>query len=1008
MEPGAGVVPVRPAHAMSTLALRALSSIEGERSMGTGEKTRPAVVTALMFIYLASGACSLIDEVIWLRLLKLSLGNTVYASGLVVSVFMAGLAIGAFLMGRWSDGIRKPLRLYAVLELGIAGTALLSPWTLHMADEAYVWFCRMSQPAGGWLVAGRVAAAASILLAPTLLMGATLPLLGRFVASVEKQAGPLIGRLYALNMLGAAAGCFLAGFVLMGWIGVIGTLRLAAAVNLLVALAGYVVHRVSRGGMAPAVAMACPVRGQTVGSPGGLGLLAAGFFLSGAVSIGYELLWMRSVVHAMGAFTFVFSAVLTVYLIGNVLGASIGTCIAREVRNPGVVYAGLLCVLGVCGVLYLPWLNLCSYTLLPAILHSLDQPSWQPQIGWSILSPLVQSTVLFLVPSIVMGMGFPVMLQAWVDRAHRIGWSTGAAYSVNTWGAVAGGLLTGFALIPLIGLQAAIVTLGLAAVWVSSVMWVYFARPVTQVWLRRCVLPLAAIWITLLGVWMPGDLFRRTVALNRWMEGYQILDIKEGINTTVSLHRDPRRDVLYLCTSGRKVAGTSRAYRADQKMLGHFPVLLNEHARSSLSVGFGSGESTACLAMHGLDRVDCAEIAPELAAFSLKHFGDINSAGGLHERVNMIYQDVRNYLHLTDRRYDVIINDCTSVRGVADNASLYTREYFEIARRRLTPDGWFMSWMDVYVTECSQVMDSVMGTFMEVFPYVTLWYITTEPAPFFVIVGSQRPQTFSVRHITEELGRPAVAESLSTIGCRDSLDVLSCYVADENDLRSYLRTYAVNSDYSSVVEFCRERESAGPGIQKEFFEVVRRRSVEKHIDWRGVSEPEKAEWLARFEKVYDAATCMIMAESTADVFDRLQQAATGLRIVPGQPALVLIKHSVEQRLLESGLKLIDAGNVDAAKETARHMLEIDPNCAPAWVLRARVEHSLGDVAAAETAARHAMAVAPEDLSVQLSLWSLLVSANDTRGATAVLQAAMRTIRENPDPTLSRKLSTPGF
>jgi spermidine synthase len=954
--------------------------------METGGKTRHTIVTALMFIYLASGTCSLIDEVVWLRLLKLSLGNTVYASSVVVSVFMAGLALGALLMGRWCDRVRKPLRLYAGLELAITGAALLSPWALRWADDVYLWFYRSCQPGGAWLIAGQVVVAAFILLGPTLLMGGTLPLLGRVVASVEKETGPLVGRLYALNTLGAAAGCFLAAFVLMGRIGVIGTLRLAAALNLLVALSGYALHRTSASNATPAVTSAAPAR--THANAGGLVMLAAGFFLGGAVSIGYELLWMRSVVHSIGAFTFVFSSVLTVYLLGNVIGAAIGSRLAREVRNPAAVYAGLLCLLGLCGVLYLPWLNLCSYHLLPAVLDSLGGSLRHGPVGWNIVSPLVQSMILFLVPSVVMGVGFPVMLQAWVDRAHRVGWSTGTAYSLNTWGAVVGGVLTGFVLIPLLGLQLAIVTLGLAAVWMGGILWLCFIRPVSQVLLRRCVLPLAAVWITLLAVRMPADLFRRTVALNRWMQDYEVLDIREGVNTTVSLHRDPQRDVLYLCTSGRKVAGTSRGYRADQKMLGHFPVLLNEHARSVLTVGFGSGESTACLARHVLDRIDCVEIAPELVEFSLKYFGDINLAGRPHENVNIIFQDARNYLHLTDRRYDAIVNDCTSIRGVAENASLYTRDYFETARRRLTPDGWLMSWVDAQISECTFVLRSVIGTFMEVFPHVTLWYMTTEPAPFFVIIGSDRPQRFSPRHIAAELARPAVADSLAVIGCRDSLDVLSCYVADENDLRAYVKGCATNSDRFPVVEFCSEYEPAGVDALRVFF-LTFRHPVNRHVDWTGMSELERAEWLARFQKIYDAATSAIMAESTADVFEQLQHATTGLRILPSQPALELIRRNAQQILLETGLKSVEAGNANQAKDTARRMLEIDPNCAPAWVLRAQAELSLGNPAQARVAAEQALDMAPEDLAVHIGLWGILVSGNDTTDAAVVLRAALR-------------------
>jgi spermidine synthase len=522
------------------------------------------------------------------------------------------------------------------------------------------------------------------------------------------------------------------------------------------------------------------------------------------------------------------------------------------------------------------------------------------------------------------------------------------------------------------------------------------------------VLPLTAVWIVLLSVRMPGDLFRRTVALNRWMQGYEVLDIKEGINTTVSVHRNAQRDVLYLCTSGRKVAGTSRGYRADQKMLGHFPVLLNEQARRVLSVGFGSGESTACLAKHALERIDCVEIAPEVVDLSLKYFGDLNPGDQLHERVNMIYQDARNYLHLTDRRYDVIVNDCTSIRGVADNASLYTREYFEIARRRLTPDGWFMSWIDAHTNECSDVMRSVIGTFSEVFGHVTLWYMATESAPFFVIVGSERPQRFSPRHIEGELARPAVAESLSLIGCRTSQDVLSCYVGDEDDLKRYVATYATNSDYFPVVEFCREYEPAGYDALRAFFTAVRRRSIDKHIDWTGMGESEQSAWLAQFEKVYDATTCVVAAESAADWFERLRQGTAGRRILPAHPGLTLIAQNAEHALLEASAKSIEAGNAGRAMETARRMLEIDPNCALAWVVRARAERSLGNLAAAKADALRALEIAPDDLTAHVNLWSVLVSTDDTGAAAAILRADLRSTHEGSELPAWDKSRVLGF
>ena len=960
-----------------------------------GVVSRAMLVHCLMLVYLVSGACSLIDEVVWLRLLKLILGNTVYASSVVVSVFMAGLALGALLMGRICDRIGRPLRLYPAIELAITVTALLSPWALRSADAAYLWFCRTWQPSPGWLIAGQVVLSALVLLVPTLLMGSTLPLLGRFVASVEKETGPLVGRLYALNTLGAAAGCCLAGFVLIRWLGVLGTLRLAAGLNLLVALGGYVVYRVSLGreeSRAAVVHTPAQVRFDA-DSGGGFALLVLGFFVSGAVCIGYELLWMRSVVHSIGAFTFVFSSVLTVYLLGNVLGAAIGSRIVGSLKNPAAVAGMLLLVLGALGVLYLPWLNFASYSLLPAALGPLNEPSWRGLVSWHILSPLMQSAILFLLPSVVMGIGFPIMLQAWVNRVHRVGWSTGTAYGTNTWGAVVGGLLTGFALLPLLGLQSAIVGLGLAAVWVGGVMWLRFARPVTHVRLYRGLPALAVLFVTLQAGQMPRDLFHRTVALNRSTRGFEVVDVEEGINTTVSLHRNPANDALYLCASGRRVAGTSHGYRGDQKMLGHFPVLLNEHARSVLSVGFGTGESTACLVRHGIERVDCVEIAPEVVEFSLKHFSGINLGDELDEKARMIYQDARNYLHLTDRRYDAIVNDCTSIRGVADNASLYTKEYFESARDHLTENGLFMSYIDAYTTECTEVMHSVIGTVMEVFPYVTLWHMTTEPTPFFVIVGSEKPQKLSLRHIRDELAKPAVRESLAVISCRDTTDVLVCYVADERDLRKFVARHVTNSDYFPVVEFCTSYWSSGYGTLRQFFTTVRGDSVYEHIDWTGIGETEKADWLKLFARAYEGATHVLMAESTPNPVERLQHAVAGLRNIPGNRALAFTKRQAERALLGEVLRLLDSGHRRQAVYVTARMLEADPNSAPGWVLRAQIERSLGNLALARAAAQRAVELAPEDLSTHFNLWSILVATGDPAGAAAALRAGARAAKE---------------
>ncbi len=328
----------------------------------------------VMLIYFCSGLCSLIDEVVWVRLLKLTLGNTVYASSIVVSVFMGGLALGALVMSRYADRVRRRLRLYAILELCATISALSLPWVLQFVDVLYRWFFAKYQPAPAVLLLVQVILSAAILLVPTMVMGSTLPLLGRYITALQNKVGHLVGRLYALNMLGAAAGCFLAGFVLIRLVGVMVTLFIAAAINMLVALGGWVLsrsHDITDDSVVEVAAAGQSDAGQQQTGRARYYVLMSAFFVSGLISIGYELVWMRSIVFLTGGFTYVFSAVLTVYLLGNVIGAWIGSHLSRRLKRPAVGFGVSLGCLGTLGIFYIPWLSAWSSKLGAGITSAL-------------------------------------------------------------------------------------------------------------------------------------------------------------------------------------------------------------------------------------------------------------------------------------------------------------------------------------------------------------------------------------------------------------------------------------------------------------------------------------------------------------------------------------------------------------------------------------------------------------------------------------------------------------
>lgn len=889
-------------------------------------------------------------------------------------------------MARFADRLKKRLRLYALLELLITISALSLPWALKIADNVYVWFYRSSHPSRLQLLAVQVIISATIILIPSMLMGSTLPLLGRFLTALEKEAGHLVGKLYALNTLGAAAGCFIAGFILIRVIGVMGALYTAAALNLAVAFGGWLLSRLSKTTdelqteLILTESMKAPAAKTTNGK---FYLLVLAFFTSGLISIGYELLWMRSIVHLLGGFTYVFSAVLTIYLLGNVIGAGIGSRLAKKLKTPAIGFALTLALLGLCGILYLPLLILWTAKVMGPVTKALDAIYLHLPISPFLLGPLLQSAFLFLIPAIIMGIGFPIALQAWANHMHKVGRSTGTAYGANTIGAVIGGLLTGFVLIPALGLQLSISILGLSAIWLAAVMSLLFSANLRMA-RRFAPLGLAAL-VTIATVKTPPNLFNTLLKISPLIPPeYALVAVKEGLTTTVSVHRDLKEGYLHLCSSGQPIAGDSYGTRCDQKMLGHLGVLLNVDAQKVLSVGFGSGETTACLATHKLESADCVEIAPEVVDVALKFFRHINLGDKLNEEINMIYMDAKNYLHLTDKKYDVIVNDSIHPRLFAENASLHTKEYFQTAKERLNDNGIMVCWIPMYDMPIP-VLASITGTLMDVFPHVTLWYPIHYRVNYFWLVGSKRKQFYSPKHIENEMLKENVRESLSEINVNNSIDILGYYVADENDLRKHITHYSVNSDFSPFVEFSTDSSSPQGQLFRQFVMNVRSVPIYDHIDWTGFIKAEKEKWLrdyqqvyeatsqilALYQQAYDASSYLLMLDRATDNLTRLKLCMDGLSVLPENPALLDTKNWLQQKLYSEGVNMLLAGKIDDTLAFTSDILKIYPQSAIAWMLRATSMQEIGQIQKALAAAQHAVYLAPNNPDARFILGFIL-------------------------------------
>jgi len=936
----------------------------------------------VMVIYFFSGLCSLIDEVVWVRLLKLTLGNTVYASSIVVSVFMGGLALGALIISRYADSVRRPLRLYAVLEVCAAGSALSLPFALRFADKAYRWFYLAYKPDTAALMGVQVVVSAVILLIPTMVMGSTLPILGRYVTTRIDGVGRFVGRLYALNTLGAALGCFLAGFVLIRLAGVMGTLYIAAVVNVLVAAAAGVLS------VRCDVAETEPIQGEaeTKSEAGGWKnakavhyLLLLAFFSSGLISIGYELIWMRSIVILLGGFTYVFSAVLTVYLLGNVIGAWLGSGLAKILKQPAVGFGISLTALGIMGVFYLPWLSVWYLRLSPFIVDGFFGGFPEFYGKFAIVLPLFHCLFLFLIPALTMGVGFPLALQAWSNYRHKVGRTTGTVYGVNTIGAVLGGVITGFLLIRLAGTQLSIILLGLAGIWLGAVMIQFFTTGLNR--LLRMAFVGSAVGLTIAAVALPADMFERKIV---GFSKNETIAVKDGITTTVSVKTNVQGNLI-LYSDGVDVAGDD-LHRVAQKMLGHLGPLLNKNTEDVLSIGFGSGETTASLARHEIRRIDCVEIAPELVEVAIEYFKHINLGDRLAEKVNMIYMDCKNYLHLTDRRYDVIINGA-DIPAYSGSAPLFAKEHFENAKSRLNPGGLFIT--KLHLASCSQSgFKSILGTFCGVFPYVTVWFPVTRPINFFYLVGSNDRQRFCPKHVDAELDKKAVKDSLEHLYFNDSKDVLSCYIGDQNDIIGLLKDFNVNSDYNPFVEF--DLEKREHVILREMFNglirTVRADSLAPHIDWTDMSDNGRGVWMQDFERLCEVSGYMLKSFGEQKILPRLQHVREGLNLMSGYKPLIAQQ---EQYLFYARRALSTKKSQPyQAIMNMDILLRQQPDYGPAWLIKSWAYQHQNKSRLALEAAQKAVQLSPQQSMAWNNLGRLYLASGQLDKAVEYFRKAV--------------------
>ena len=791
---------------------------------------RTLKIIAICFVL--SGATGLSYEVLWARMLGLVFGATTLGISAVLAAFMGGLALGSALAARYAARIARPVRAYALIEIVIGLYALAVPLLFRGIDRVYAEAAQHFHPGFYGAAFSRFALATAVLVVPTALMGATLPVL---VAALQRSRGhnaSALARLYMWNLAGAIIGAIAAGFFLLPHYGVRATIWIAAATNLAIGLAALLLDSKSAEAGDKVVDTFRPGedRSKEVQKFGQASFWLFCAFISGFVTISMQVVWSRMLAMIIGSSTYAFSIVLALFLSGLALGAYL---VSTKKNSDGLRRAVLVIEILTAFTLFLS-LRITSAT--PNFLIStglrLGINSWTGLLALQIAA----AALLILLPAILMGMVMPLVLM-WAGSTRQQQPDelasapapssvslVGRSYALNTVGAIAGSVITAFLLIP--GTSTRFTVFCAAALCLIIAGIAYEPRRATsdRALARSLAIGVAVVLVVAIFVVWPRlnlnalstgayDSYVRVLARSRGggpedgrsdqPSDHQLLMYEEGRTATVSVRRD--WGITSVAINGRTNASDADDMPT-QVMLGQLGVLNAPRPGKALIVGFATGVTAGSVLQSPIESVDCVEIEP--AAVASSHFFEhVNNRPLDDPRLHLIIDDARTYLRVNPGTYDLIISE-PSHPWVPGVANLFTREFFTLGRERLRDDGVFVQWLQIYQLS-TESLRSVLATFHESFPHVAVFRVQgAAKGKDLILVGSR--QALSLDRLADRMRDPRTKADLARVGIKTAEDVRAWFVCDENQLGPAVAGAIINTDDNMHVETVAPREAFRP------------------------------------------------------------------------------------------------------------------------------------------------------------------------------------------------------
>jgi spermidine synthase len=750
----------------------------------------------LLILFIGSGCAALIYEIVWFQLLQLVIGSSVVSLGVLLGTFMGGMCLGSFLLPRVISSRHHPLRVYAMLEFGIGVIGLLILWGMPLIGGIYTAWA--GPGIAGLIVRGLVAAIC--LLPPTLLMGATLPAVARWVETTP-QGVSWLGFFYGGNIAGAVIGTLAAGFYLLRVYDTAVATYVAVALNFFVGAIGFLISKAVPAGAAEHAAEP----GMKIASAPGAWAVYVAIGLSGMTALAAEVIWTRTLSLLFGATVYTFSLILAVFLVGLGIGSSLGAGIGRGLKRPRVA-------LGICQLLVCAAIAWTAYVTTQSLPFWPINPSMATTPWFTMQLDLVLCLWAILPAAILWGASFPLALASVASPGQDPARLVGGVYAANTVGAIVGSLAASFVLVAWIGSQHAQQVLIVASL-VSALLVLAWGvvdqekMSNTAQWLTTFGLILAAGAAVLLArsvPEVPGVLvaYGRYTATRTGQD--KIIYKDEGMMASVAVSEMPN-GVLNYHNAGKIQASSQPEDMRLQRMLGHLTTLVSGHAKQRVVViGCGAGVTAGAVSIDpAVDYETIVEIEPLVPRVVSTYFAQHNFDVVRNPKVHIEIDDGRHYVATFRGKFDALTSDPLDpwVKGAA---MLYTREFFEDVKAHLNPGGVVTLFVQLYESN-TEAVKSEIGTFFEAFPNGMVFGNTNNGVGYdLVLFGQLEPTKIDLDAIEARLKEPEyakVAQSLREIGFNSAVDLFSTYAGSAADLQPWLKDAPINRDRNLRLQY---------------------------------------------------------------------------------------------------------------------------------------------------------------------------------------------------------------